>query len=1264
MRYRDLVQFEPIESVIKINTADDKNAAAALVQSYVISDRMADQLVNLVFPQLQIDRPVDNKGVLVVGNYGTGKSHLMSLISALAEYNDLVDHVRNSAVRENVLPVAGRFHVVRAEIGGVERSLRDIVIAELEAFLARVGAPYTFPPASQITNHLIPLTEAMHGFGERYPHMGVLFVLDEMLDYLRSREERALILDLGFLRELGEVSKVTPFRFIGGVQETLFDNPRFAFVAEQLRRVRDRFEQVRIAREDIAYVVAERLLGKTDEQLARITTHLRSFTNLYPMLSERLNEFARLFPIHPAYIDTFERVYVAEKREVLKTFSSAIRTVLESPVPSEQTGIISYDHYWNLLRDNPSLRTLPGVADVVEKSNVLEGRIANAYTRKQLQPMAIRIIHALSVHRLTTSDIYAPLGVTAEELRDQLCLWTPMPEADAGFLSDTVQVALKEIIRTVSGQYISHNAENGQYYLNLKKTVDFDAKIAERGVFMEERDLNRYFFDALQRLLNITTSTYVPNVRIWPYELPWEARKVTRPGYLFFTLPSERSTAQPPLDFNLYIIPPFDAPTRLADGEANEVMLQLKNLSNDFTELVRLYAGAQAMAAESPNYRQEYEDKAAAHLRKLLEWLRQNLTSHICVIHQGVAKTVTEVLAKTRSSASRDIEELLRVLAAHVLAPEFAARYPDYPSFTRLAQPVTENARGQSAMDAVRYLAGRGRTNLAVAVLDGLKLIDAEDRIKPLNSPYARHFLDLLLDRGETQVVNQGEIIEQIAGGLKPILKDTHFGLEPEWVVVTLLALAYDGQITVNLGNDEKLIDAGNIERAATVAIDALADFRFYRRPKSLPLPVWTMIFDAFELQSALLRSTIDRDREQAVTALWEHVQKELRQVVECQTKVQGGLTLWNQPLFTDRFTYQVQSGQVISADLPSVTLSQTAILPYLKKTKEFLEVLARYDKPGKLRNLALGTSETEQALADRQIALRTREVLELIGQLQPLTSYLSEAGAILPEEYPHAENSWVKRSNAARDELLRDMRLLARGEGAFDIVNWRRRLEELRRDYIRFYSELHTANVLGPADDDRRARLLRDPRADQLKALRHVDILNGQELDRWNKSVIDLPACCEFHAGLLEDSPTCRCGYRPQRGGGPTATRRLEMLNEQLGILQGQWHAALRQNLQSETAQQSMAAMTAAERRSIDAYLSIADPGAVSLPDGLVKAVNQALRGLQTVAINTNRLLVALQDGGLPCTVEELKQRFEGYLRQAMSGHDPRNTRLMIEQE
>jgi hypothetical protein len=1268
MLYRDLVQFEPIESVIQLRAADDKREATHLVQTYVVSNRMADQLVNVVFPQLQIDRPVNNKGVLVVGNYGTGKSHLMSVLSALAEHEDLAHLVRNSQVRDAAIAVAGKFKVVRSEIGGVERSLRDIVLGELERFFEKVGTPYRFPSADQITNNKGDLIKAMAGFTAKYPDKGVLFVLDELLDYLRTREERALILDLGVLRELGEVTAVAPLRFVAGIQETLFDNPRFAFVAEQLRRVRDRFEQVRIAREDIAYVVSERLLGKNDSQLAQITEHLRTFTKLYPPMAERLPEFARLFPIHPAYIDTFERVYVAEKREVLQTFSKAIRSVLDREVPTKETGLISYDHYWGVLTENPSLRTLPGVAEVVEKSSVLEGRITNAYTRKPLLPMARRIIHALSVHRLTTSDINAPLGVTVEELRDQLCLWAAMPEADAEFLSGTVQVALKEIMRTVSGQYISYNADNGQYYLNLKKDIDFDAKIAERGNFMEERDLNRYFYSALRELLNIRTSVHVTGFLIWRDELVWAEKNVMRPGYLFFGHPNERSTAQPPLDWYIYFLPPFDGQKVKPNNASDEITFHIHGLGPDFEEMVRRYAGAQAMAGESPNHRQTYQDKADQNLRSLIGWLRQNFNTHLRVSHEGATKSVPEALAQMRSSASRDAEDLLRVIASHLLAPHFRDTYPDYPAFSRLSQPISEQGRTTSAQEAVRFLAGRPRNNLAIAVLDGLKLLDPEERIKPLTSPYARYFLDMLLAKGDTQVVNQGEVIEQVAAGLQPLFKDIHFKLEPEWVVVVLLALVYTGDITLNLGGNETL-DAGNMERAALKSMDELTDFRFYRRPKQVPLTVWTQVFDAFGLQSGLVRD--EATREEGVRRLQEHVQDELRRVVEWQSKVQGGITLWNQPLFTDRldFTYSVdKDGSVVSRvgerGAPGhhdFRLSQTDVLPYLRKTKDFLEGLSRYNTPGKLRNLSMTTSEAEEELSYRVRALRIKDLLDAVNGLQPLTAYLSEAGAVLPMGH-----EWVMRADAARQELLSQVRNMAKGGGTIDLTSWRNRLEELRRQYIQIYSDLHARHVLGPKDDERKARLLRDPRVEQLKGLSAVDILNAQELRRWGEAVIALPTCREFHTGLLEASPTCpRCHFRPaQTGMLGTASTRLDVLEDQLGEMLAGWHAALRQNLLSETAQQSISSMTATERAVIDKYLSEPEPTKASLPDGLVEAVNQALRGLRTVTMQASDLLAALQKGGMPCTIEQLAERFRGYMKETMSGHDPRNTRLTIEQE
>ena len=132
---------------------------------------------------------------------------------------------------------------------------------------------------------------------------------------------------------------------------------------------------------------------------------------------------------------------------------------------------------------------------------MLDARVQQAFTRPQYKPAAIRIVHALSVHRLTTADIYAPIGATAEELRDDLCLMLPVPEKDAEFLRTLVETVLKELLRTVSGQFLSFNKENGQYFLDLKKDVDFDSLIEKRAETLGDAQLDRYYFDALRRVV-------------------------------------------------------------------------------------------------------------------------------------------------------------------------------------------------------------------------------------------------------------------------------------------------------------------------------------------------------------------------------------------------------------------------------------------------------------------------------------------------------------------------------------------------------------------------------------------------------------------------------------------------------------------------------------------------------------------------------------------------------------------------------------------
>lgn len=50
MKYRDLIQFNPIETIIQLTSANDASKEKELVRSYVMSDDMAERLTTARFP--------------------------------------------------------------------------------------------------------------------------------------------------------------------------------------------------------------------------------------------------------------------------------------------------------------------------------------------------------------------------------------------------------------------------------------------------------------------------------------------------------------------------------------------------------------------------------------------------------------------------------------------------------------------------------------------------------------------------------------------------------------------------------------------------------------------------------------------------------------------------------------------------------------------------------------------------------------------------------------------------------------------------------------------------------------------------------------------------------------------------------------------------------------------------------------------------------------------------------------------------------------
>ena len=62
------------------------------------------------------------------------------------------------------------------------------------------------------------------------------------------------------------------------------------------------------------------------------------------------------------------------------------------------------------------------------------------------------------------------------------------------------------------------------------------------------------------------------------------------------------------------------------------------------------------------------------------------------------------------------------------------------------------------------------------------------------------------------------------------------------------------------------------------------------------------------------------------------------------------------------------------------------------------------------------------------------------------------------------------------------------------------------------------------------------------------------------------------------------------------------------------------------------------------------------------MKALQEVLSGLQKVTLNKDELLIALLRGGVPCTVGELRNRFDAYLAELNKGKDAAKVRIVVE--
>lgn len=1230
MKYQDLIQFESVTEVIQLLKANQKETAAQLVDTYVISDRMADVILHRILPALKLTEN-DGRGLFIVGNYGTGKSHLMAVISSICEHADLLEKIQHPAVRQGLEAIAGKFIVIRQETSATKMSLRDVVFTDLERQLAALGIPFHIPSLAETTSNKLLLSEMMHVFEKKFPGKGLLIVLDELLDYLRARDEKEIILDLNFLREIGESCESMPLRFIAGIQEALFDNPRFSFVADSIKRVQSRFDQSKIVKEDIAYVVSHRLLRKSDQQRNWIRKHLEKFTPLYSDMAERLDDFVEIFPVHPSYIEIFEQVSIGERRDLLKALSIEMKAMLDHDVPPSEPGLITFDSYWRMICEDDAFRTIPDVRNVQDKARVLTEKVKYANETKDYRDVALRIIDGLALHRLTVSDIYAPIGITPTELKDRLSLYLPLPEMDADFLLVTTETILKAISSAVNGQFISHNQENDQYYLDLKKDIDFEALIHQKAETLSKSTLDRYYFDIVKALMEITEGSYVSGFRIWEKEIPWEGRGITRKGYLFLGAANERCTAHPERDFYIHIHALYGNGIKDLQRKSDEVYFLPDHLDDSFHQILRLFAGASEMAAiSSGTNRDQYDRKVKDYQRVLLRWMNENFIRSFRVLHQESNQSVTEVIADQRLSL-KDLpfRDQVYKLAGALLKQHFQQQFPQYPSFQGIE--LNGTTLYTACDQALRAINGGPVTRMAQCVLEGLQLGYVEsNRLvwSVYNSPYAAYFLDLIDQLEPGKVLIRSSLYQGEPGAER----DVRFGLEPEFVSLILAALLQQGAIAVNL-RGHSIRDAGS--NGDKFTLEQLISFSSISEPKPIPEQAVKELFASYDIPPELL--DVPQSRELAIGQFQQKLAEEQSMVVRMLNNLRDGPKLGQKTVLSEEDQKGFRNG--------------------LEKFRDFLNGFSAFSNYSRLANLNVGLGDIRAGFKARDKMEEVGNIFEVLTTIRPLWDYLKDAREQLERSDP-----WRGSFDRAQDHILEVLGSPEKRGSANIGQQLRANLENLQLEYMERYQKLHQNSRLDREQDQKKAQISMDPRWARLRALSKLDLLPTIELINLQDKLKAMRSCFNFQREDLKHNFVCPyCGFSPAiEGVREIKGNDLDAIQAELGHLEAKWVNVLLENLNTSQAQNNLKLIDPKERAAVQNFLQaqkIPDPITEKFLDG----VENALLGLEVVEIDGAEYLLAITNPGMPCTPDELEKRIRQFLHERLTGKDRQKVRIQI---
>lgn len=1221
MKYNELIQFDPIDEIIKFGQLDNVDYREKLVKTFVCSKTFEDFIIPQICAKLDLNSTIETKGIQIVGNYGTGKSHLMSLFSIIAEDASYLDYVQSQKAQEWLKTIAGKYKVYRFELGN-SQELWDVITYKIDLALEEWGVDYSISDDDSPRTYSEKLELMLAAFEEKYPDKGFMLVVDEMLSYLKGRSEPSkLNRDLQVLQALGQMSDRTHFRMVFGVQELIYRSPEFQFAKDMLGHVNERYVDLTIQKEDVQFIVQQRLLQKNEHQKAQIRKHLSQFVDMFPHMKNNLETYVNLFPVHPTYFENFSLIRIGKsQREVLKTLSRKFSTIINDEVPTDKPGLICYDSYWQDMLKNVDLHADPDVNKVSIVTELIDQKIEENFTkgRAPKKALAHRIVSAAAI-KILQADLSHPNGVTAETLANDLCHVDITCETYDELVDLAFGSVLNSIVTATIGQYFE-KGENNEYHLRIEGGVNYEQKVKDYAAQMGDSQKDEYFFMFLAEVLPVEGETYRRNFRIWAHNIEWQSHKCSRAGYIFMGNPNDRSTTQPQQHFYVYFMPIFNSDNSNRLPEKDSVYFLMNDLSEELKEKIVYYGAAlsqegSASSDEKPRYKQ-LRDKYYKEARTLFntEFYTKTEVEYIGEKHplQGMPGAQAESKIDTVSS-----------ITSFIMEKQFEAENPHYPKFTALPQPLTHDNRENLLRSARAKIANpTGINRNAEAILMGLGLWE-NGRLSTEHSEYARSIKSKLEAKGG-QVLNRDEILEVFFDETHEFVSsDYHIEADLEMLVLATMAALGEIEIVLQGGNR---LNAGNISDITKLSYQDNYTFSNVCPPKGVNIPLIR------EISLGLLGVDRTNELDTPNSSLFADL---LSKASSLETTIV-------------RLQHKIQNGYYFAGDIEII--SQERAREYDLKfvqLKGICNQLQRYNSKAKMRNIDWPIDMVKTAMTEtRDLVFDTLGLIEELDTFRNIISYLRTALSNVND------NNLKQEINVAIDGLKDVV-----GQKQSDRESYKIYLNALKEKYANWYLNEYLNAHISEIEYNRKQTLLSSPKKSLCDIIRTAPFVNPSRYDNWIKKMGLLKV---VNPSVSKQSilsiPTSADGFNPSTY--REVLPNLGELHDELDEIYAEYELNFHDALEDPTTLKNKEMLSQEEKVTIKQFIN----GEISLNNQYVRLLIDIISKLQKsftkIEINHDDILKIFSR---PMTKQQALDALTAYIENQSRGHRPEDVRIIV---